>query len=144
MSIYDTFLKELEGPCSEVDSTPEGIQKLCEQLIACRCWTVQAMDDRAFLYDKERVDGEAIRIFHRSIWSFRVELFGVEVKVSKPRRLWKMIHARYKMEQEVYHARAVTRAIEQAREFVGTEVPRSEQKGGAVRITSYEYENANN
>lgn len=94
MSIYDTFMKELEDTCAEVDSTPEGIQKLCEQLIACRCWTVLAMDDRAFVYDKDRVDGDAIRIFHRSIWSFRVELFGVEVKVSKPRRLWKMIHAR--------------------------------------------------
>ena len=122
MSIYDTFLKKLEGPCSEEDSTPEGMQKLCEQLIACRCWTVLAMDDRAFLYDKERVDGDAIRIFHRSIWSFRVELFGVEVKVSKPRRLWKMIHARYKEDEAVFHARAVMRAIEQAREVVRTSV----------------------
>lgn len=126
MSIYDTFLKELEGPCSEVDSTPEGIQKLCEQLIACRCWAVVALDDRAFLYDKDRVDGYAVRIFHPRIWSFRVELFRVEVKVSKPRRLWRLIHSRYKMEQEVSHARSVMEAIEQAREVVKKEVPCSE------------------
>ena len=126
MNIYDTFLKELEGPCSEVDSTPEGLQKLCEQLIACRCWEVLALDDRAFVYNKERVDGDAIRIFHPRIWSFRVELFGVEVKVSNPRRLWRLIHSRYKMEQEVSHARSVMAAIEKAREVVKKEVPRSE------------------
>lgn len=126
MSIYDTFLKKLEGPCSEVDSTPEGIQKLCEQLIACRCWAVLALDDRAFVYDENRVDRYAIRIFRPRIWSFRVELFGVEVKVSKPRRLWRLIHSRYKMEQEVSHARSVMAAIEQAREVVKKEVPCSE------------------
>ncbi len=129
MSIYDMFLKELEGPCSEVDSTPEGIQKLCEQLIACRCWAVLALDDRAFVYDEDRVDRNAIRIFHPSIWSFRVELFGVEVKVSKPRRLWRLIHSRYKMEQEVSHARSVMKAIEQACEALNKEVPCSEKDG---------------
>ena len=126
MSIYDTFLKELEGPCSEVDSTPEGIQKLCEQLIACRDWAVLALDNRAFVYNEDRVDRDAVRIFRPSIWSFRVELFGVEVKVSKPRRLWRLIHSRYKMEQEVSHARSVIAAIEKASEFVKKEVPRSE------------------
>lgn len=126
MSIYDMFLKELEGPCSEVDSTPEGIQKLCEQLIACRCWAVLASDDRAFVYDADRVNRYAIRIFHPSIWSFRIEMFGVEVKVSKPRRLWRLIHSRYKMEQEVSHARSVMEAIEQACEVLKKEVPRSE------------------
>ena len=134
MSIYDTFLKKLEGPCSEVDSTPEGIQKLCEQLIACRCWAVLALDDRAFVYDADRVDNRyAVRIFRPSIWSFRVELFGVEVKVSNPRRLWRLIHSRYKMEQEGSHARAVMEAIEQAREVVKKEVPYSEDgKEGLV------------
>ena len=126
MSIYDTFLKELEGPCSEVDSTPEGIQKLCEQLIACRCWAVLALDDRAFVYNEDRVDRDAVRIFRPSIWSFRVELFGVEVKVSNPRRLWRLIHSRYKMEQEVSYARSVMAAIEQALEVVKKEVPCSE------------------
>lgn len=126
MSIYDTFLKELEGPCSEVDSTPEGIQKLCEQLIACRCWAVLALDDRAFVYNVDRVNRDAVRIFRPRIWSFRVELFGVEVKVSNPRRLWRLIHSRYKMEQDVSHARAVLEAIEQAREVVQKEVCRSE------------------
>ena len=126
MSIYDTFLKELEGPCSEVDSTPEGIQKLCEQLIACRCWAVLALDDEAFVYDKDRVNGDVIRISHTRFWSFKVELFGVEVKVSNPRRLWRLIHSRYKMEQEVFYARSVMAAIEQAREVVKKEVPCSE------------------
>ena len=122
-----------EVPCSDFDSTPEGIQKLCEQLIACRCWAVLALDNRAFLYDKERVDGDAIRIFHPSIWSFRVELFGVEVKVSKPRRLWRLIHSRYKMEQEVSLARSVMKAIEQAREVIKKEVSYSEDgKEGLV------------
>ena len=128
MSIYDTFLKELEGPCSEVDSTPEGIQKLCEQLIACRCWGVLALNDRAYVYDKDLVDRDVVRITHPSIWSFRVEMFGVEVKVSKPRRLWRLIRSRYKMEQEVSHARSVMEAIEQAREVVKKEVPCSDGK----------------
>lgn len=126
MSIYDTFLKELEGPCSEVDSTPEGIQKLCEQLIACRCWAVLALDNRAFVYNEDRVGENAVRIFRPSIWSFRVELFGVEVKVSNPRRLWRLIHSRYKMEQEVSLARSVMAAIAQAREVIKKEVSCSE------------------
>lgn len=130
MSIYDTFLKELESPCSDVDSTPEGIQKLCEQLIACRCWAVLALDDSAFVYDKDNQDRDAIRIRHTSFWSFRVELFGVEVKVSKPRRLWEMIHARYKEDKAVSHARAVMEAIEQAREVVRKEVPCSDEGKG--------------
>lgn len=128
MSIDDMFLKELEGPCAEVDSTPEGIQKLCEQLIACRCWNVLALDDSAFVYDKDKHNRNVIRILHPSFWSFRVELFDVEVKVSKPRRLWKMIHARNKEDEAVSHARAVMEAIEQAREVVGTEVPCSDGK----------------
>lgn len=115
-----------EVPCSDFDSTPEGIQKLCEQLIACRDWAVLALDDRALLYDKDRVDGYAVRIFHPRIWSFRVELFRVEVKVSNPRRLWRLIHSRYKMEQEVSLARSVMAAIEQAREVIKKEVPCSE------------------
>lgn len=127
MSIYDTFLKELEGPCSEVDSTPEGIQKLCEQLIACRCWGVLALDNRACVYYKDNALRDAILITHPIIWLFRVELFGVEVKVSNPRRLWRLIHSRYKMEQEVSHARSVMAAIEQAREVVKKEVPCSEE-----------------
>lgn len=135
MSIYDTFLKDFESPCSEVDSTPEGIQKLCEQLIACRCWTVLALDDRAFVYDRDKQYRNAILIIHPSFWTFRVELFGVEVKVSKPRRLWKMIHARGKELEAVSHARAVMKAIEQAREVVGTEVPCSED-GEEVRDVS--------
>ena len=127
MRIYDTFLKELEDPCPEVDSTPEGIQKLCEQLIACRCWDVLALDDRAFVYDEDINSRDAIRIFHTSFWSFRVELFGVEVKVSKPRSLWKMIHARSKEDEAASHARAVMKAIEQAREAVKKGVPCSEE-----------------
>lgn len=127
MSIYDTFLKNLEGPCAEVDSTPEGIQKLCEQLIACRGLEVLTLDDRAVVYDGYKPRCHAIRIFHPSIWSFRVEMFGVEVKVSKPRRLWRLIHARYKMEQEVSHARAVMEAIERAREVLNKEVPCSDR-----------------
>ena len=115
-----------EVPCSDFDSTPEGIQKLCEQLIACRRWAVLALDDRAFVYDKDRVDGDAVRIFHPRIWLFKVELFGVEVKVSKPRRLWRLILSRYKMEQEVSHARSVIDAIEHAREVIKKEVPCSE------------------
>ena len=117
-----------EVPCSDFDSTPEGIQKLCEQLIACRCWAVLALDDRAFVFDKNRVDGDAIRIFHPRIWSFRVELFKVEVKVSNPRRLWRLIRSRYKMEQEVSHARSLIDAIEHAREVVKKEVPCSDGK----------------
>ena len=127
MSIYDTFLKELEGPCAEVDFTPEGMQKLCEQLIACRCWAVLALSDRAFVYDKDNHRNKAIHINHPSFWSFRVELFGVEVKVSKPRRLWKMIHARYEVDNAVFHARAVKEVIEQAREVIKKEVPCSEE-----------------
>ena len=112
---------------------PEELQKLCEQLIACRCWAVLALDDRALVHDKNRVDGDAILIRHTSFWSFKVELFGVKVKVSKPRRLWKMIHSRYKMEQEVSLARSVMKAIEQAREVVKKEVPCSEDgKEGLV------------
>jgi hypothetical protein len=129
----DGFMEKLEGPCSEVDSTPEGIQKLCEQLIACRGWEVLALDNRAFLYDKDRVDGDAIRIFHGSIWSFRVELFGVEVKVSNPRRLWRLINYRYKMEQEVSNARYLVKAIELDREVVKKEVPCSEDGKEAER-----------
>ena len=133
MSIYDTFLKELEGPCSEVDSTPEGIQKLCEQLIACRCWDVLVLDDRAVVYDGYKSRRHAIRIFHPSIWSFRVELFGVEVKVSKPRRLWEMIHARCKEDEAASRARAVMAAIKQARVVIKKEVPCSEDgKEGLV------------
>lgn len=127
MSIYDTFLKELESPCSEVDSTPEGIQKLCEQLIACRCWAVLTLDDRAFVYYKDKHDRDAILICHPNFWSFRVELFGVEVKVSKPRRLWKMIHARYKEDDAASHARFVMKAIEHAREVVKKEAPCSDE-----------------
>lgn len=122
----DGFMEKLEGPCSEVDSTPEGIQKLCEQLIACRDLEVLALDDRAFLYVKGRVNGGAIRILHPRIWSFRVELFEVEVKVSNPRRLWRLIHSRYKMEQEVSNERYVMKAIELAREVVKREAPCSE------------------
>ena len=103
--------------------TPEELQKLCEQLIACRGWAVLACDDRSFVYDKERVNNDAIRILHPLFWSFRVELFGAEVKVSKPRRLWRLIHARYKMEQEVSLVRSVMKAIEKAREVVKKEVP---------------------
>jgi hypothetical protein len=128
MSIYDTFLKELEAPCAEVDFTAGGIQKLCEQLIACRCWSVLALRDRAFVYDKDNQRNNAIHIKHPSFWSFRVELFGVEVKVSKPRRLWKMIHARCKMNDAVFHARAVMEAIEQAREVIKKEVPCSDER----------------
>lgn len=107
--------------------TPEELQKLCEQLIACRCWLVLALDDRAFVYDKDNHSMNAIRILHPNFWSFRVELFDVEVKVSKPRRLWKMIHARDKEDRAVFHARAVTAAIEQAREVVKKEVPCSDE-----------------
>lgn len=127
MSIYDTFLKELEAPCSEVDSTPDGIQKLCEQLIACRCWLILALKDSVFVYDKDNHSRNVIRIVHPSFWSFRVELFGVEVKVSKPRRLWKMIHALNKMNDAVFHARAAMEAIEQAREVIKKEVPCSDE-----------------
>ena len=105
---------------------PEELQKLCEQLIACRDWAVLALDDRAFVYDKNCVNEDAIRIRHTSFWSFKVEMFGVEVKVSKPRRLWRLIHSRYKMEQEVSHARSVMEAIENAREVVKKEIPCSE------------------
>lgn len=108
--------------------TPEELQKLCEQLIACRGWEVLALDDRAVVYDGYKPRCHAIRILHPSFWSFRVELFGVEVKVSKPRRLWMLIHSRYKMEQEVSHARSVLEAIEQACEVVKKEAPYSEHR----------------
>lgn len=108
--------------------TPEELQKLCEQLIACRCWTVLALDDRAYVYDKDKHNRDAILILHPSFWSFRVELFGVEVKVSNPRRLWKMIHARDKENEAVFHARALMEVIEKAREVVRTEVRCSDGK----------------
>ena len=106
--------------------TPEELQKVCEQVIACRCWKVLALDDRAFVFDKGNDNMDAIRILHPNFWSFRVVLFDVVVKVSNPRRLWRLIHARCKMEEEGSHARAVMKAIEQAREVVRTEVRCSE------------------
>ncbi len=114
--------------------TPEELQKLCEQLIACRCLEVLTLDDRACVYDNEDDPlRDVVIITHPNIWSFRVELFGVEVKVSKPRRLWRLIHSRYKMEQEVSHARAVMKAMELAREVVKKEIPRSEDGREVLR-----------
>ena len=107
---------------------PEELQKLCEHLIACRCWAVLTLDDRAFVYDKENTQMDAILIIHTLFWSFKVELFGVEVKVSKPRRLWRLIHSRYKMEHEASYARSVMAAIEQAREVVKKESLYSDER----------------
>lgn len=107
-----------EVPCSDFDSTPKGLQKLCEQLIASRRFGVLALNDRACVYYRNRVDLDAVCITRSWIWSFRVELFGIVIKVSNPRRLWKLIHSRYKEVQEVEHARSVIDAIEHAREVV--------------------------
>ena len=122
-----------EVPCSDVDSTPEGLQKLCETLIACRCLAVLAMNDRACVYYKNDSMMDVVRINHPYIWSFRVLIFGVEVKVSKPRRLWRLIHSRYKMEQEVSDARSLMEAIKRACKVVKKEIPRSEDGREVLR-----------